>query len=72
MVEGRASKHYNYFVDTFIFYQNLFNGAGDLTSILNLPVSLYRDIILAQVQEKRKEQKLTSNAINKQKFKVKK
>ncbi len=72
MVQERASKHYNYFVDTFIFYQNLFNSSGDLYSILNLPVSLYRDTILAQVQEKKKEQKITNNAINKQKLKVKK
>ena len=57
MVEHRASKYYNYFVDTFIFYQALFEGSGDLNSILNLPYPLYKDIIIKQVEEKKREQK---------------
>ena len=56
-MEGRASKHYKYFVDTFIFYQSLFKGGGDLKSILELPYPLYKDIILAQVEEKKREKK---------------
>jgi len=71
-VESRASKHYNSFVDTFVFYQTLFNGSGDLNSILNLPYPLYRDIILAQVQEKRKENSISKRAFQKQAIPVKK
>ena len=58
MVKHRASKHYKHFVDTFIFYQALFEGSGDLNSILNLPYPLYKDIIIKQVEEKKREKKV--------------
>ena len=53
----RASKHYKYFIDTFIFYQNLFDNSGNLESMLNLPYPLYKDVILAQVEEKKRQKK---------------
>lgn len=57
MVEGRASKSYKYFVDTFILYQTLFENGGDPMSLLNLPYPLYNDIILKQIEEKKREKK---------------
>lgn len=63
MVEKRASKHYQSFIETFIFYQSIFNGTGDLNSILNLPYPLYRDIILAQVKEKKRERDMESKIV---------
>jgi hypothetical protein len=55
LVEGRASRAYKYFVDTFLLYQALFENAGDPASILSLPYPLYNDIILKQIEEKKKE-----------------
>jgi SMC interacting uncharacterized protein involved in chromosome segregation len=55
LVEGRASKSYKYFVETFLLYQTLFENAGDPMSILNMPYPLYNDIILKQIEEKKRE-----------------
>jgi len=57
LVEGRASKSYKYFVDTFLLYQVLFDNAGDPMSILDMPYPLYNDIILKQIEEKKREKK---------------
>ena len=57
MVSGRASKYYEHFIQTVIFYQNLFNNSVDINSILSLPYPLYRDIMMAQIEEKKKEKK---------------
>jgi hypothetical protein len=57
LVEGRASKSYKYFVDTFLLYQVLFENAGDPMSILEMPYPLYNDIILKQIEEKKREKK---------------
>lgn len=57
LVPERASKHYKYFIDTFIFYQSIFDNSGDLHNMLNLPYPLYKDVILAQVEEKKREKK---------------
>jgi hypothetical protein len=57
LVEGRASKAYKYFVDTFLLYQALFENAGDPASILSLPYPLYNDIILKQIEEKKREKR---------------
>lgn len=64
LVEKRSSREYDNFVDSFIIYQTLFNGAGDLTSILNLPLPLYRDIVVAQIKEKKKDQAMTRKALS--------
>ena len=58
MVEGRASKNYKYFVDTFILYQTLFENCGDPLSLLLLPYPLFNDIILKQIAEKKREKKV--------------
>ena len=57
MVEGRAAKSYKYFVDTFLLYQTLFENGGDPMSILDMPYPLYNDIILKQIEEKKREKK---------------
>jgi len=66
LVEGRASKYYKNFVDTFIFYQAIFEGSGDLDSILRLPYPLYKDVILAQVEEKKREKKAVDDKLKSQ------
>lgn len=57
-MEGRAAKNYKYFIDTLILYQTLFENCGDPISILNLPYPLYTDIILRQIDEKKREKKV--------------
>ena len=57
LVEGRASKSYKYFIDTFLLYQTLFENGGDLMTILEMPYPLYNDIILKQIEEKKREKK---------------
>lgn len=65
LVEERASKYYKNFVDTFIFYQAIFEGSGDLNSILTLPYPLYKDIILAQVEEEKRKKKVMDSKLGK-------
>jgi hypothetical protein len=67
-VQGRASKHYNYFIDTFLLYQSIFDNTGDLVSILNLPYPLYHDVILKQVEEKKKEKSKIDQKLKNQKI----
>ena len=68
-MEGRASRHYKHFIDTFIFYQSLFNNSGNLSDILELPYPMYRDIILAQVKEKEREEEQLNKIMKKNKIK---
>jgi hypothetical protein len=58
LVEGRALKNYKYFVDTFLLYQALFENSGDLYSLLHLPYPLYNDVILKQIDEKKREKRV--------------
>ena len=67
MVEGRAAKNYKYFVDTFILYQTLFENCGDPMSLLALPYPLFNDIILKQIEEKKREKKLYDQKMNQMK-----
>lgn len=54
-MEGRASKHYKNFVDTYIFYCKVFDSGSQITDILNIPYPLFRDVIEAQVKERKAE-----------------
>jgi len=54
LVENRANNAYNYFIDTYKLYCQLFDGVADIMSILSLPYPLYNDIILSQIEEKKK------------------
>jgi hypothetical protein len=65
LVQGRASKHYNYFIETFLLYQQLFDNTGDILSLLTLPYPLYHDIILKQIAERRKEKQKLDKIKNK-------
>lgn len=66
MIENRASQAYKNFIDVFIFYQQLFDNSGSVSDILNMPYPLFSDIILAQVKEKKEEQKRIEQAQQKQ------
>ena len=52
--EIRAKKYYDYFVDQFIVYQELNNHSGDISSVLQLPYCIFRDLITKQVIDRKK------------------
>jgi len=47
----------------------LFNNSGNLSDILELPYPMYRDIILAQVKEKEREEEQLNKIMKKNKIK---
>jgi hypothetical protein len=64
LIEDRASKRYHHFIDTLLLYQTIFDGGGDIMSLLQLPFPLYTDVILRQVKEKQREKKLQEERMN--------
>ncbi len=52
---GHALKSYNFFIETFLYYQRLFEYSGTIESILSMPYCLYNDLIIQQVKMKKKE-----------------
>lgn len=46
---------YNNFIEGFLLYQRLFDYSGTIQDILDLPYSIYNDIILKQINFKKKE-----------------
>ena len=49
------SKSYANFIETFLAYQRLFEYSGSIQDILNMPYFIYNDLILKQLDIKRKE-----------------
>jgi len=41
---------YNVFIDNFLQYQRLFNYTGSVLDVLDLPYSLYYDIMYKQIK----------------------
>ncbi|MFW6246928.1 MAG: hypothetical protein ACOC22_02000 [bacterium] len=60
-MENRASKYYKHFVDVYIFYCQIFETAGNPKDILELPYPFFRDVIEAQVKEKKDEKRRIDN-----------
>jgi len=54
---SHANQSYKFFIETFLFYQRLFNYSGDVNSILEMPYCLYNDLIIEQIKLKKKEMK---------------
>lgn len=52
---------YNNFIESFLLYQRLFNYSGTIQNILELPYSIYNDIILKQIKLKNKEKEEFEN-----------
>jgi hypothetical protein len=52
---GHANRSYKFFIETFLYYQRLFEYGGDIEAILSMPYCLYNDLILEQVKLKKKE-----------------
>jgi hypothetical protein len=54
---SHANQSYKFFIDTFLYYQRLFEYNGDIQDILDMPYCLYQDTIIEQVKLKKKENK---------------
>lgn len=52
---GHANKSYKFFIETFLYYQRIFEYSGDISTIIDLPYCLYNDLIVEQVKLKKKE-----------------
>lgn len=48
-------KSYTYFIDTFLFYQRLFEYSGTINDILAMSYPLYNDTIVKQISLRKKE-----------------
>lgn len=57
---------YNNFIETFLLYQRLFNYSGTVQEILELPYSIYNDIIIKEIKLKKKEKEDLANLKNQQ------
>ncbi len=52
---GSQQKAYSDFIDTLLFYQRIFEYSGDILSLMDLPYNIYHDLIVRQVQFKKKQ-----------------
>lgn len=46
---------YNFCIDTLLYYQRLFEYSGDVFSLLALPYNMFQDLIIKQIELKKKE-----------------
>ena len=59
-----VDKAYNFLIDSILCYQRLFDYSGDILSLLSLPYNLFQDVILKQIELRKKEMKKNSNNAN--------
>jgi hypothetical protein len=52
---SESTKSYNFFIESFLYYQRLFEYGGSIESVLDMPYCLYNDLILEQIKLKKKE-----------------
>lgn len=48
---------FDFYIDTIIQYQKLFNYSGDIQSILSLPYPLLENLMISKLKEKQTEMK---------------
>jgi len=56
MQDNRASKSYKNFVDIVCVYMDAFEGIISMEDILNTPYPLFYDVLLKQLERKKKRQ----------------
>jgi len=64
--ENEAKETYNYYIDTIIQFQKLFNYAGSIQSLLELPYPLFQDLIVAKIKDQQAEKDRIEKAKTKQ------
>lgn len=68
LLPNRASRAYQYFIDTFKIYSQLFEGLPDITALLSVPYPLYNDLILSKLKDNEREKKLLKEKTAKNAF----
>jgi len=66
--ETEAKDTYNYYIDSVIQFQKLFNYSGSIQSLLELPYCFFQDLIIAKLKDNVAEKDKVKNLKNK-KFK---
>lgn len=61
---GSVEKTYNFTIETLLYYQRLFEYSGDILQLLSLPYNMFQDLILKQIELKKKERKERENVAN--------
>ena len=56
-IDGKteAEETYEYYIDTIIQFQKLFNYSGSIQSLLELPYCLFQDLIIAKIKDQKGE-----------------
>jgi len=64
---SQSDSSYKFFIETFLYYQRLFEYGGSIESVLEMPYCLYNDIILEQIKLKKKELDIKQKEMDKTK-----
>lgn len=54
-LEVTANKQYDFYLNTLLYYQKIFEYNGNVLDLLQLPYNLFQDLILKQIELKKKE-----------------
>ena len=61
-VEATVNKVYDFTIQSLLYYQRLFEYSGDILQLLQLPYNMFQDLILKQIDLRKKEQQAQANA----------
>ena len=50
-----VEKNYNFYIETLLYYIRIFEYNGTVLALLQLPYNLFQDLILKQIELKKKE-----------------
>lgn len=50
-----VENNYNFYIDTLLYYQRLFEYSGNVLDLLLLPYNLFQDLIMRQLEMKKKQ-----------------
>lgn len=50
-----VEKNYNFYIETLLYYIRIFEYNGTILDLLQLPYNLFQDLILKQIELKKKE-----------------
>jgi len=66
-IDGKkeAKETYDFYIETIIQFQKLFNHSGSIQSLLNLPYCLFQDLIVAKIKDQQEEKKRIEKLKNK-------
>ncbi len=65
-VEETVNIVYDFTIQSLLYYQRLFEYSGDILQLLALPYNMFQDLILKQIELRKKEQQARENANSQQ------